>query len=448
MKNIIMIGFIAGIFALSFVYLGSGENAVVAPSAKALVKSDGLIERGRQVAIESDCVACHTTPNGASFAGGVHFASPFGDIYSTNITPDPTYGIGGYNREDFYRAVKYGYSKNVGNLYPAMPYTSYRKLNDADMDALWVYFQSVKPVATPNINNDLIFPANIRFGLGGWNQLFFDDSDFSPNPNKSVQWNQGKYFVEAAGHCGECHTPRNFAFAMEPEKALEGAILEGWNAMNITSGELKRQGWTVEELNQFLKHGESKLGITFDSMFMVVNHSLSHMTQDDFNAISAYLLDLDEVKTPQSINSTFVAMNAPRYLNDDEKSLPGFETYVNYCAGCHGIDGLGKPNAVVALSNNSTFSADSPYNAVAVILRGLPSKQQSLTKGSVAMSNFDKQVTDAEIAQLVNFARVTWGSQTDSNVDAAMVKAIRKQLEKEGYLSQNANGHTQATTSH
>ncbi|WP_298768275.1 cytochrome c [uncultured Shewanella sp.] len=442
MKNIIMIGFIAGIFALTFVYLGSGKNAVINPLSSELVSNDALIERGRQVAIEGDCVACHTAPNGPSFAGGVHFASPFGDIYSTNITPDPTYGIGGYSREDFYRAVKYGYSKNVGNLYPAMPYTSYRKLNDTDMDALWAYFQSVKPVATPNINNDLIFPANIRFGLGGWNQLFFDDNDFIPDPNKSEQWNRGKYFVEAAGHCGECHTPRNFAFAMQPEKALEGAILEGWNAMNITPGELKRQGWTVEELNQFLKQGESKLGITFDSMFMVVNHSLSHMTQDDFNAISAYLLDLDKVNSPTSIKSSSI-QEAPRYLTDSEKALPGYDTYVNYCAGCHGIDGLGKPNAVVSLNNNSTFSAHSPFNAIAVILRGLPSKQQSLTKGSVAMSNFNNQVSDKQVAELVNFARAAWGNQAEAVVDTKMVKDIRQQLEKEGYLSPDSQGHMQ-----
>lgn len=448
MKNIIMIGFVAGIFALTFVYLGSGKNAEITPLSSEWVSNDAQIERGRQVAIEGDCVACHTAPNGAPFAGGVHFASPFGDIYSTNITPDTTYGIGGYSREDFYRAVKYGYSKNVGNLYPAMPYTSYRKLNNNDMDALWAYFQSVKPISEPNIDNDLIFPANIRFGLGGWNQLFFDDSDFSADPHKSDQWNQGKYFVEAAGHCGECHTPRNFAFAMNPDQALEGAVLEGWNAMNITSGELTKQGWTVEELNQFLKQGESKMGITFDSMFMVVNHSLSHMTQDDFNAISAYLLDLDEVSTPETAAKNQADNNERHYLTESEKSLAGYDTYVNFCAGCHGVDGLGKPNAVVALNHNSTFSANSPYNAVAVILRGLPSKQQSLTKGSVAMSNFNMQVSDAQVAELVNFARAAWGNQPDSNVDATMVNTIRKQLEKEGYLSQNASGHMQEKTNH
>ncbi|MCL1123275.1 cytochrome c [Shewanella surugensis] len=446
MKNIFMIGVLAGIFALTFVYLGSGKDAKIPPLASQWIVNDTVIERGRQVAIEGDCVACHTAPNGAPFAGGVHFASPFGDIYSTNITPDLTHGIGGYTREDFYRAVKYGYSKNVGNLYPAMPYTSYRKLNDEDMNALWAYFQSVTPIAEPNISNDLIFPANIRFGLGGWNQLFFDDSNFSADPHKSEQWNQGKYFVEAAGHCGECHTPRNFAFAMKPDQALEGALLEGWNAMNITSGELKNQGWTAQELNQFLKQGESKLGITFDSMFMVVNHSLSHMTQDDFNAISAYLLDLDNVNTPVMADqtATTTAANKQRhYLTDSEKSLAGYKTYVNYCAGCHGVDGLGKPNAVVALDLNSTFSANSPYNSIAVILRGLPSKRQSVTKGSVAMSSFNNQVSDKQVAELVNFARAAWGNQPESTVDAKMVTDIRQTLENEGYL-----GHMQQQASH
>ena len=222
MKKLIIVLLALGLAALVFIYFGSGESATVANAANQNKDIDRLIERGRQVAIESDCVACHTGPSSAPFAGGVAFDSPFGMIYSTNITPDKQHGIGHYNREDFYRAVKWGYSSKVGNLYPAMPFTSYRKLNDQDLDALWAYFKSIKPIEMANNANDLIFPANIRFFLGGWNQLFFDDSDFSPDPNRSEQWNKGKYFVEAAGHCGECHTPRNLLFAMEPSKALQG----------------------------------------------------------------------------------------------------------------------------------------------------------------------------------------------------------------------------------
>ncbi|MCL1056761.1 c-type cytochrome [Shewanella gelidimarina] len=435
MKKLIIIGLALGLAAVIFIYFGSGKLANVASAAHQSETVDIIVERGRQVAIESDCVACHTGPSGAPFAGGVAFDSPFGMIYSTNITPDKQYGIGLYQREDFYRAVKWGYSSKVGNLYPAMPFTSYRKLNDEDLDALWAYFQSIKPIAEPNSANDLIFPANIRFFLGGWNQLFFDDSDFINDTNRSEQWNKGKYFVEAAGHCGECHTPRNLLFAMQPDKALQGEFLEGWQAGDITAKELKSQGWNAKDLVDLLKMGESRKGSTYENMYLVVNHSLSHMPNEDLAAISGYLLDKDQVSIAEVTGSSDLQPIERVYLSQEDKTLSGYQTYVDYCAGCHGLDGLGKPEAVVALHQNSAFTAQSPYNSIAVILRGLPSKRQSQTRGVVSMSSFNAQVSDQQVAELVNFARQVWGAQKDAKVNNDMVKEIREKLDKEGYLN-------------
>lgn len=409
MKKLIIIGLAFGLAAVIFIYFGSGKLANVASAAPQSKPVNLAVARGREVAIESDCVACHTGPSGAPFAGGVAFDSPFGMIYSTNITPDKQHGIGFYQREDFYRAVKWGYSSKVGNLYPAMPFTSYRKLNDEDVDALWAYFQSIKPIAEPNKENDLIFPANIRFFLGGWNQLFFDNSDFIADGSRSEQWNKGKYFVEGAGHCGECHTPRNLLFAMEPSKALQGEFLEGWQAGDITPKELKAQGWTSKDLVDLLKTGESRKGSTYENMYLVVNHSLSHMPNKDLAAISAYLLDKDQVSVAEITDSSPLQPIKRVYLSQEDKTLPGYQTYVNYCAGCHGLDGLGKPEAVIALNQNSAFTAKSPYNSIAVILRGLPSKRQSQTRGTVSMSSFNAQVPDQQVAELVNFARQIWG---------------------------------------
>ncbi|MEW6997147.1 cytochrome c [Colwelliaceae bacterium BS250] len=415
--------------ALIFIEYGSGKHAQIPVAKESTRNLEQNIARGKAVAIEADCLACHTVEHGGDYAGGLHFATPFGDLYSTNITQDKQSGIGNYNREDFYHAVKYGYSKNIGNLYPAMPYTSYRKLSDDDMDALWAYMQTIKAIPTPNVPNQLMFPTNIRFTLGTWNQFFFDDTNFQPVANKSEQWNEGKYLVEAAGHCGECHSPRNLGFAIKSEKILQGAIVEGWNAVPITAEGLTKNGWTLHSLTQFFETGNSPQGTTFGGMLLVIRESLSHLTHEQRLAMSIYLLDLE----PTELNITSKSKRV--HLSKKQKSQPGYSTYATYCAGCHGVSGLGKPNAVIQLSENTIFTEDSPFNAIAVVLRGLPKQQDNLLEGSVAMTSFTETIEDQELANLVNFAKTTWGNKTNSNITAADVKQVRQQLAKEGYLN-------------
>lgn len=433
MKKLLIIALVLGLAALAFVYLGSGKLASVKPLPGDWTISEDMIEQGRMVAIASDCMVCHTPDGGAPYAGGFHFESPFGTIWSTNITPDPEYGIGNYNYEDFVQAVQYGYSKNTGNLYPAMPYTSYRKLSDTDMNALWAYFQSLEAISQPNLDNQVIFPANIRFGLGGWNQLFFDDTDFVADPARSQAWNRGKYLVEAPGHCGECHTPRNLAFAMKPEEALQGETLEGWRAVDITPAELQRQGWTQADMMEFLGQGESRLGTTFEGMYLVIQHSLSHMPEDDLAAMTSYLLG--KRPTVESNKPVLPDSVSPRaYLTAADTDHPSYPAYMNYCAGCHGVNGLGKPDAVPAMNKNTSFTSASTYNAIAVILRGLPSKRPSLTRGSVEMPAYAATLSDAEVAGLVNFSRIIWGGQSIDDVTPEQVTDVRSALQKQGLL--------------
>jgi len=430
MKKIISFSFIIILAAvLLFIYYGSGRHAEIPAQKESTLTLEQKIKRGKAVAYEGDCLACHTTEGGADYSGGLEFDTPFGALYSTNITQDELYGIGNYSREDFYRAVKYGYSKNNGNLYPAMPYTSYRKLSDADMDALWAYMKTIKAIPVSNIDNDIMFPANIRFTLGTWNQLFFDDTDFKPDTSKSEQWNEGKYLVEAAGHCGECHTPRNLAYAMKTEQALEGQVLEGWNAVSITPEALKNNDWTLSSLTDFFATGNSEQGTTFGGMKLVIQESLSHLTPEQRLAMSVYLLDLKQEEVEVSLPPS------RGYLSDEKKSEKGYSTYAAYCSGCHGADGLGKPNAVVALDKNSIFNDTSTFNAIAVVLRGLPKQQESLVKGSVAMTSFSDSISDQDVADLVNFANTTWGNKTSSNITASEVKDVREQLDDDGYLN-------------
>lgn len=164
--------------------------------------------RGAYVAAQADCAACHTAPGGKAYAGGYGLETPFGVIYSTNITPDRKTGIGNWTERDFFRAVRHGQHKNGQLLYPAMPYNAYVKISDADMHDLWVYMRTLEPIEQQATSNTLGFPYNIRLSLLGWNLLYFDNSPFTVNPDKSEEWNRGRYLVDGAGHCAACHTPK------------------------------------------------------------------------------------------------------------------------------------------------------------------------------------------------------------------------------------------------
>jgi mono/diheme cytochrome c family protein len=203
------------------------------------VNNSGDIERGAYLMKIGDCVACHTAVGGRELAGGLPFETPFGAVYSTNITSDKETGIGKYSYEDFFDAMHHGVGIN-GNLYPAMPYTSYSLLTDEDTQAIYAYLMDTKPIKQANLDNDVYFPFNVRFGLKAWNLVAHDAKKFTPKKDKSERWNRGNYLVNALGHCAECHTPRDSLFAMEQDKHFQGAIIEGLEASNITPAELNR----------------------------------------------------------------------------------------------------------------------------------------------------------------------------------------------------------------
>ncbi|MGF1816917.1 c-type cytochrome, partial [Vibrio splendidus] len=258
------------------------------------------VERGEYLAYAGDCVACHSAEGGEPFAGGLPFVTPFGTVYSTNITPHTTEGIGTYDFDDFRAALVAGKGKN-GYLYPAMPYTSYQYLTDQDMVDLWEYMQSITAVPRRNDDNSMMFPSNIRLGLLGWNIVFMDTDPIDyqvPEELKAEvenveKWQQGKYWVAGLGHCSECHTPRNIAQALIPERIFQGNLIDGWNAPDITANELYVDGWDEATLTDFLHTGHSDKGTAFAGMADVVKNSLSLMTREDIESMSYYLLSGD-----------------------------------------------------------------------------------------------------------------------------------------------------------
>lgn len=261
-----------------------------ANTARADAQSD-LVGRGQYLTRAADCEACHTAPGGQPFAGGRAFVLPFGVLYSPNITPDAATGIAGYSDQDWLRMLHKGIGRGGKYLYPAMPYPSYTGISDSDALAIKAYLMSLPPVAAQIPANSIHFPFNQRWGMWFWNLLNNPDARFQPDPAQSADYNRGTYLVENLGHCGECHTPRNFMMATKTSEALAGAKQEGWLAYNLTSDPITGLGgWSDAAVEQYLATGHADgHGPASGPMAEAVEDSLQYLTPSDIHAIVVYL---------------------------------------------------------------------------------------------------------------------------------------------------------------
>ncbi|SMY35483.1 cytochrome c [Photobacterium andalusiense] len=381
-----------------------------------------LIAQGKYLAAAGDCSGCHTIATGQTYGGGRAFETPFGTLYSTNISSDKQHGIGKYSYQQFVDAVRNGVAPK-GNLYPAMPYASYHRIDDHDMQALYAYFMHTKPVTQPNRENGIGFPFNIRMGLKIWNLVGFDKATFTPTADKSPLWNRGKYLVQGLGHCGECHTPRNFMMATEQDHALEGAVVNNLNAPNITAKNLTQEHWTFHDLAQFLKTGQSAKGTAFDDMFIVEKHSLTQLNDHDISAITNYLLNQEQ---PQSSSESQPKMALSAVKKLDTK-LPGYRIYMDKCSGCHGISGQGIPNVAPALKNNATIGNSNIFNTVAVLNNGIKRQSYSQEQTYYAMPGYKDSLDDQQMADLITYLHQHFTVHMTTTT-AEQVAAIKKQL--------------------
>ncbi|HXZ06637.1 MAG TPA: c-type cytochrome, partial [Paraburkholderia sp.] len=337
---------------------------------------DALVQRGAYLAKVGDCVACHTAPHGKPFAGGLQMSTPMGAIYTTNITPDPSTGIGGYSEEDFARAMREGVAKDGHNLYPAMPYPSYAKVNDDDLRALYAYFMhGVAPVNQANREPDIKWPLNMRWPLKIWNIVFLDKEVYQNKPDKDAAWNRGAYLIQGLGHCGSCHTPRGVAFQ---EKALDesgsayltGAPLDGWFAANLTGDHNTGLGrWSEQDLSAFLKTGANAHASAFGSMTSVINNSTQAMDDSDLAAMSRYLKSLPAAggngAPPYTYDAKATKVSLDRPAND-----PGARVYTAFCMHCHGVDGKGFAPMLAPLSGNPNVLEKDASSLINVTLNG------------------------------------------------------------------------------
>jgi mono/diheme cytochrome c family protein len=376
--------------------------------AMAQADNHALVAKGQYLARAGDCVACHTNPGDALFAGGRPMATPFGTLYSTNITPDPATGIGSWTADDFYGTMHRGRFPDGGLLYPAMPFGSYTKVTRADSDAIFAYLRSIPPVHQSNRPNDLRFPFNNRQLILGWRTLFFREGEYRPDPTKSDAWNRGAYLVEGLGHCAMCHSPINALGGSSQSQAFEGGLipLQNWYAPSLTSNKEAGLGeWSIEEITDLLRKGVSRRGAVYGPMSEVVFNSLQYLNDADVRAMAVYLKSLGEGSPPVAEVSAMPAPESSLLLNFGET------VYKANCASCHGADGRGMPPDYPPLAGNPSIQMQSAVNPIRMVLNGgFPPG----TKGNpmpYGMPPFAQNLSDDEVAAAVTYIRGAWGNQ-------------------------------------
>jgi mono/diheme cytochrome c family protein len=383
---------------------------------------DALVARGEYLARAGDCIACHTESGGALFAGGRAMPTPFGTIYSSNITPDTATGIGNESADDFWRAMHEGRFPDGGLIYPVMPFASYTKVTRADSDAIFAYLRSVPPVHKANRPNDLQFPYNNRALILGWRTLFFDAGEYVPDTSKSAEWNRGAYLVEGLGHCGMCHTPINALGGNSESKAFEGGLIpmQDWYAPSLTSNKEAGLGeWSIEEITDLLRNGISQRGAVYGPMAEVTFNSLQYLNDADVRAMAIYLKSLGE-GSPLTVGIT--AVPAP------ESSLLlnfGQTVYQAHCASCHDADGSGKPPEYPPLAGNPSIQMQSAVNPIRMVLNGGFPPGTAGNPRPYGMPPFAQTLSDDEVAAVVTYIRAAWGNR-GTPVSSRDANALRK----------------------
>jgi mono/diheme cytochrome c family protein len=393
----------------------SAATAAAAPGGDA-----AIISRGKYLVDAADCMPCHSGPGHAPYSGGLVLNTPFGGLASPNITPDKETGIGNWTDKQFWNAIHYGISPGRSYLvfpnyiYPAMPFTSYTKLSYSDVMAIKAYLFSLAPVNVAETPNTLMFPFSQRPVLLGWRLLFFRSGPMQMDPSWDDHIKNGAYLTEALGHCGECHTPRNFMSGLIASRSYAGAHIDAYYAPNISSDKTYGVGgWSQDELVSYLYNGGNKTkGSAYGPMGEVVQYSLSQLPKSDVQDIAQYL---QTITAPRSTPPGPAADGALAVADST-----GAKLFAANCAGCHQANGTGRPPIIPGLAGNDSVTAAEPTNVIGALLNGLPPWNHG-----PAMPAFGAGLSDAQIAAITNYVRTQWGNQGTANATADDVAQAR-----------------------
>ncbi|MGY3588434.1 mono/diheme cytochrome c family protein [Bradyrhizobium sp. USDA 4341] len=395
--------------------------APVAARAQQKAADPAVIAKGEYLARAGDCIACHTAREGKTFAGGLPMKTPFGTLYTSNITPDPQNGIGTWTSDQFYQMMHNGRFPDGGLVYPAMPFASYTQVTREDSDAIYAYLRTVAPVRQLNKPHDLTFPFNNRSLILGWRTLFFREGEFKPDPGKSAEWNRGAYLVEGLGHCGMCHTPINALGGSSQSQAFEGGLIpmQNWYAPSLTSNKETGLGdWTIEEIVDYLRKGVSAKGAVYGPMAEVVYNSLQYLNDDDVRAMAIYLKGLAQRGSPEKPSTPLPSAESSLLLSF------GKPIYDRECASCHGATGQGMPPDYPPLAGNQSIQMVSAVNPIRMVLNGGYPPGTSGNPMPHGMPPFAQKLSDDEVAAVVTYIRTAWGNRGES-VSARQANELR-----------------------
>jgi mono/diheme cytochrome c family protein len=379
----------------------------LATSAGAQERRDDIVARGEYLARAGDCIACHTAPEGRIFAGGRAMLTPFGTLYTSNITPDPDTGIGKWTADDFYKTMHSGRFPDGGLIYPAMPFASYTKVTRADSDAIFAYLKSIPAVNQKDRPHELRFPYDNRQLILGWRTLYFREGEYKPDPTKSAEWNRGAYLVEGLGHCGMCHSPINALGGTSQSDAFKGGLIpmQNWYAPSLTSNREAGLGeWSLKDITDLLQTGISMRGVVYGPMAEVVHNSLQYLNDEDSKAMAVYLKGIAGPQPPAPSSA----------LPSSESSLLvslGKTVYDARCASCHGVQGEGKPPHWPPLANNQSIEMESAVNPIRMVLNGGYPPGTAGNPKPYGMPPFAGLLSDNEVAAVVSYIRTAWGNR-------------------------------------
>ena len=421
MKRLALSALVAAAVAATAVYVALKPASDASPASPSTDEPTALVARGEYLARAGNCLACHTAPGGAPGAGGRAMDTPFGTLYTGNLTSDAKTGLGQWSADDFWNALHDGRGRDGRLLYPAFPYTNYTRVTRADADALFAWLQTLPAVDQPNRAHALRFPYDTQAALLAWRTLYFKPGVFQPDAGKPAEWNRGAYLVQGLGHCSACHAPRNALGASTDPDALAGGLMPGqnWYAPSLTSPhEASVADWPQDEVVALLRDGVTPHATAAGPMAEVVFGSTQYLSAADLDAMAVYLKALPQTRPVK---------NEVAGVQDELRRERGAQLYADQCADCHGERGEGRPGVWPALAGNRAVSMDPPANAIRTVLGGGYAPATRGNPRPYGMPPFAASLSDDDIAMVVSHIRGSWGNGA-SPVSSVDVQRLRGNL--------------------
>lgn len=405
----LVLAMLAALLAGWLWHVNVNDGVDISTGLDAASGTDGaaLRARGADLARAGNCMACHTARGGTPYAGGRPIETPFGTLFSSNLTPDPRTGLGAWTAGAFWRALHHGRSRDGRLLYPAFPYTHTTLLTRADSDALFAHLQALPPTPAEPPAAQLRWPYGTQAALAIWRALYFKPGNFSPDPSQSADWNRGAYLVRGVAHCSACHATRDALAGADWQTLTGGQLLaQGWYAPSLhATGEASVAQWPLDDIVRLLKTGQARGAGVSGPMAEVVLHGTQYLSESDLTGIATYLKSL-----PQHVPaapSTAAAPAAPRAA----VATAGGKLYGEHCASCHGERGEGVAGAYPALAGNRAVTLGRADNLVQMVLHGGFAPATAGNPRPFGMPPFVLTLSDHDIAAVLTHIRSNWGNR-------------------------------------